>query len=269
VRVCGPGLNPGVAFDGTGKDIMKKDLPLFLTGLVVLGLAGTPLKACQWSGAGEYERTVAPARVLSDCPVMRGMAKDIRTRPNGETVSVARLRHQPPAKARAAFQRAARLGRAGQWMECAAELEHAVSLDPKFADAYANLAVCYTRVEKLEQAVAMARKAVDLDQGSATSRANLAILLLEFGRRSEAEAEVRAALSLNSGNAVAQYLLGSLLAARPETRATAIRYLENSVSQVPDAHYALATVFRAQGDEAAAREQMALYERALNQQQSN
>ncbi|HLH80058.1 MAG TPA: tetratricopeptide repeat protein, partial [Chthonomonas sp.] len=51
--------------------------------------------------------------------------------------------------------------------------QHAIQLNPKFADAYNNLGVVYERLGKKDQALAAYRKAVEIDPKNRPARANL------------------------------------------------------------------------------------------------
>jgi Tfp pilus assembly protein PilF len=101
----------------------------------------------------------------------------------------------------------------------------AISLDPKYAQAYAGLADCYNLTldyyernsgRDLErQARSAAETAIALDPNSSEGHASLAFNLWRYGWKfSEADAEFRKALSLNFNNATAHHWYGLFLASR-------------------------------------------------------
>ena len=165
----------------------------------------------------------------------------------GGTVSVARLRHQPPRKARQAFLRGMKFSQAGADANAAAEFAKAAEFDPDFSEAYGNLGVEYTWLHRYEDAVAEFRRAIALDPATSFHHSNLAYTLIRLNRPHEAEAEAQTAVGLDGANATAQFLLGLLLARRPETRALCESHLVYAARTIPEAHRVLAWVYRAQG----------------------
>ena len=179
------------------------------------------------------------------------------------TVSVASLRHHPPDKALSAFERSLKHANAGEWEAAARDLQKAVATDPGFADAHGNLAVCYLEMQNAEAAAVALRRAIELDSSPTTFHVNLAIALILLGERGEAEIEARKAADLDRNNAKAHYLLGLLLAQRPETRETAAQHLIYAARGVPEAHHLLAALYRISGDEARAQEELERYHSAF------
>ena len=162
-----------------------------------------------------------------------------------------------------AFERSLKHASRREWEAAARDLEKAVGIDPGFADAYGNLGTCYLEMHNAESAAVELRRAIELDPAPATFHVNLAIALTILNQREEAEKEARRAVDLDSGNTKAQYLLGLFLAQHPETRETAAQHLLYAARQVPDAHYVLASLYRAGGDEARAQEELERYHSAF------
>jgi Tfp pilus assembly protein PilF len=167
---------------------------------------------------------------------------------SGETISAARLRHQPPRRARTAFLRGVKLSTAGDYRGAASEFANAIAADPDFSEAHGNLAVEYTWTGRLEDSVPEFQRALQLDPATALHHANFSYTLIQLKRFADAEAEAQTAVGLNPSDAVAQFLLGCLLARRAETRSLSETHLRYAARSLPEAHLALARVYNAQGD---------------------
>lgn len=181
------------------------------------------------------------------------------TPPSGESVSVVRLRHKPPAKARDAFLRGIRFDDAGDFEHAAAEFAQAISLDPQFSEAYGNLGVEYSAVGRYDQAIAQFHRALTLDPATSFHHSNLAFSLIRINRLQEAETEAQAALGLDSTNSSAHFLLGCLWATRPEKRSAAETHLSYAARTMPAAHLALAQLYAAEGSAQIARAELEHY----------
>jgi len=179
--------------------------------------------------------------------------------PAGDTVSVWQLRHKPSTKALRAEAKAQDLARGGAHQRAIAELEKAVALDPQFAAAHSNLGVQYALKGQNEKAVAEFRRAVELDPGSAMFHSNLACVLIWMRQFVQAEEHARLAVRLDSSSANAHYLLGVILARRPETRLSAVEQLKTAARQFPRAYLTLAKLYRAEGQNQLAKEEMNRY----------
>jgi tetratricopeptide (TPR) repeat protein len=182
--------------------------------------------------------------------------------PSGESVSVVRLTHKPPAKARDAFQRGIKLDRAGAPENAATEFEKAIALDPDFSEAHGNLGVEYTAMGRLDDAIAEFHRALALDPATSFHHSNLAYALIRLNRNQEAESEAQMALGVDSGNATAQFLLGFLWARRPDKRKAAETYLTSAARTVPAAHLVLAQMYTAEGSVEIARAELDRYQEA-------
>jgi tetratricopeptide (TPR) repeat protein len=196
-------------------------------------------------------------------------ALPIPSMPGGEpTVSVYRLRHNAPRKAWAAFDRSAKLAKAGNWQQAARELEKSVAIDPDFSQGHANLGASYLELNRPEQAAAEMRRAVQLDPATGTYHSNLALTLLILGRAQEAEPEARTAVSLDPANPRCQFIFGYALALRPETRSRALAHLIYAAREFSVAHRVLAQVYQLSGDENQADAEWKLYEISVTAGQS-
>ncbi len=203
----------------------------------------TPAQADRYGWSAEQDRAEQPA-ILT---------------PGPQSVSVTRLRHKPPGKARALFWRGMKLANAGQWQSGAQEFEQAVAIDPNFSEAHGNLGVVYSALGRFDQAAEELRRAIALDPATGVHHMNYAYVLIRLQRENEAEPEAQTAVALDPDNANAQCLLGYLLARRPDERQQAVAHLVYAAREVPEAHFVLAEVYLAEGAAADANQQLALF----------
>lgn len=150
----------------------------------------------------------AEYKTKADAAAPAGTESPFRVTPVGpRTISAQRLGHHPPKAARKAFA----LGIAAAKRERPAEaLDHfttAVSLDPSYLEARAELGVLYSRNGEVSKALEQFARASELEPNSSMLHFNQAWALLSLGRASEAEDEARRALALNPGQVDAQRLL--------------------------------------------------------------
>ena len=134
--------------------------------------------------------------------------------PSGQTVSVAGLLHPPDQRAVRDAWKAQQFSDAGDHARAAAELQKAVSRDPRYADAYNNLGVQYVQLGRLADAAESFRRAIAIDPTVAKAQINLAVVLGQTGQLDEAEKWARAALRLDSTDALARRVFDSIAAAR-------------------------------------------------------
>ena len=214
----------------------------------------------------EYGDEIA-AQPVTVSPLMATLSIRLPERtvrqPVGGTVSVARLRHKPPAKARRAYDRAAKLSQAGEWERAAAELEQAVAVDPEFEEARNDLGTQYARLGRYAEAVVQFRLALEIDPDAALPRSNLAYVLIQLRQFDASEEQVRRAPHLDPMNIRAHYVLGCVLAQRPETRTAAIGEFRSAAPHLPQAHLALAAVYEAMGKQQSASSELELYRKAV------
>jgi Flp pilus assembly protein TadD len=216
---------------------------LFSTIVVRCSQAQLPMAASELSRWLDYQeklnqsRDEMDSRSRMESPGIRGEA----------TISVGRLRHTPSGKAIKALQRGLKLDAAADAAGSAEAFRQAVALDPAFAEAHTDLGVEYINLGLLDDAVTEFRSATALDPATSVHHANLGLALMILGRFREAEPEARTAVALDGTSTKAQYLLGYLLANRPETREAAEEHLRYAARQFPEARSALADLYRATG----------------------
>jgi tetratricopeptide (TPR) repeat protein len=176
---------------------------------------------------------------LNNSAVDFSLRQTSRDRPSGETVSVWRLRHKPVGKALTFFSRGMKMALAGKWPAGASQFARAVAIDPNFSEAYANLGVSDCALGLYEQAAAELHRAIELDPSTGSHHMNYAYALIRLDRDKEAQQEAETAVALDPGNSMAHYLLGFLLAQRPETRERGVQHLEFAAREIPDAQEVL------------------------------
>ena len=154
---------------------------------------------------------------------------------SGPIVSVRRLRHRVPKSANKAFERAGKLARANDAGRAAMELENAIALDQKFAEAHAELGVQYALLGRYQEAEAELRRTIELIPDDSIPYSNLAWVELRLGKVAEVEQSLRQIIRRSPENATAYMMLGSLLSGAPETLAEGTRYLEYAARTIPDA----------------------------------
>jgi len=191
------------------------------------------------------------------------MPNSYRETSSAGTVSVATLQHKPKAAAFKACMRAQKLSDAKDFTHAALELEKAVSLDPLFAAAHGNLGAEYARLLRFSEAEAQLRKAIALDPATGLYHSDLGWVLFEQGHVPEGQAEAQRGVDLDVTNPRSHMLLGYLLALQPQKRASAIPHLVFAAHQIPDAHRVLAAVYRIEGKENLANQEVQLYQAEL------
>jgi tetratricopeptide (TPR) repeat protein len=115
------------------------------------------------------------------------------------------------------------------------ELENAIALDQKFAEAHAELGVQYALLGRYQEAEAELRRTIELIPDDSIPYSNLAWVELRLGKVAEVEQSLRQIIRRSPENATAYMMLGSLLSGAPETLAEGTRYLEYAARTIPDA----------------------------------
>jgi tetratricopeptide (TPR) repeat protein len=154
-----------------------------------------------------------------------------------------------------------------QFEVAAAGFRRVVELRPDFVRAHDNLGLCLEALGRFDEAIASYQQAVRLNRERSSPSPwpalNLGTLLLKLGRITEAEPYLREAVQLGPGLAPARLRLGTLLEKRGaiEEAVEQLRRAAELDPRSPEPHYALARLYRRQGDTAAAAAALAEFER--------
>lgn len=73
--------------------------------------------------------------------------------------------------------------------KCAAEIEKILAEAPDFLDAYEGLAVVYSRLGRLDEAIALMKLLAEKDPESLMAHVNLSVFYMKKGMKEEAEVE--------------------------------------------------------------------------------
>ena len=171
-------------------------------------------------------------------------------------VSLYRLQHQVPGKAKNEFKRAEMAWSAGKSEEAIGRLEKALELDPGYMEAHNNLGTKLLAAGQRERAAQEFRKSIELDPTSPNGHVNLAICLLvdtkDRETAHEAELHARKALQLDPSATSARYALGIALAWLNKDEA--LPYLRDTADVYPRARLAAANLLERLGRSREARE---------------
>ena len=130
-----------------------------------------------------------PTRNVWFSPMPTPMIATIRApaREAAGTISVQRLRHQPPKAARKGYEKALKLLQNRRTEQGATELEKAVALDPDYAEAHNDLGVAYVRLGRNQEAASEFQRAIALLPGESVPLSNLASVLSAIRHPAKAE----------------------------------------------------------------------------------
>jgi protein O-GlcNAc transferase len=152
--------------------------------------------------------------------------------------------------------------RKGNLEKAEACYQHAIELDPNYAEAYSNLATTHLKFGRLAEAEASYRRLLQIDPDDADAHNNLGVTLQYMSRMAEAEANYRRAIQINPEHTNAHNNLGAafLKSGRlTEAEASCRRALQINPDNA-DAHNNLGNTFKEQGRSAEAE---ASFRRAL------
>jgi tetratricopeptide (TPR) repeat protein len=173
-------------------------------------------------------------------------------RPISGTVSISRLKHQVPAKARNELARSERQFRRGHLQSSVEHLKKAIAIDPDYMEAHNNLGARYIALGDNQRAVEHLETALRLDPSSAFAHLNVGLALYFLKRSDQAEQYARNAIRLTPGFPRAHYLLGLILEAEGKNTPEAVEHLKKSAVEFPKAHLLAATSLLLGGNVSAA-----------------
>ena len=187
------------------------------------------------------------------------LPKESRERPVSGTISVQRLQHKVPSKARKEFEKAVRAEKRQDMKAAIKHLQNAIKADPEYMEAHNNLGARYLVLGEPQKAMVEFQRAIDLDPHSALPYVNIATALLLLKRAPEAEKAARQAVDLDSLNPRARYMLGLALINQDKYTSEALFNLRRATDRYPRAHLAAAEVLMRGGHFDDARSQLQTY----------
>ena len=145
---------------------------------------------------------------------------------------------------------------ANRWVEAAAKYEQVLKEDPSHIPSRFNLAVCYTKTGKVDDAIAAYRTLLDQDGSVYEARVNLAILFDQNGKRAEAGEQFEKAFALRPDDAPAELNLGMFYLRGDEVDKAyphLVRLIDKGVSSA-ELYVALSEIEHARNNEPKSRE---------------
>ena len=180
-------------------------------------------------------------------------------RPAEGSVSVARLKHKIPSKAKKAFAAAQKRSEAGDAAGSAEKLQEAIALDPEYLEAHNNLGCRLLSLGRIDESVASFQRAIEIDPHAPYAHGNLAVALLQQRRPAEAEAAARVAIQNDGGMSKTRYVLGMALFNQRKFTREAAQSLRQSEDDFPNARLAAAAVLERLGEVKEAKAELNTY----------
>ncbi|MBM3760233.1 MAG: tetratricopeptide repeat protein [Acidobacteria bacterium] len=162
-------------------------------------------------------------------------------------MSIARLQHKIPKKAKQQFELAARLHQEQKLEDAVAALKQALTIDPQYFEAANNLGALYVKSGRYPQAFEMFHRATTIDASDPLAEANLAFVLLKMQRFPEAEDAARASVRSDSLSGRARFLLALSLLEQHKSRAEALFHLTRAKDDFEPASQLLTQLKSAEG----------------------
>jgi Flp pilus assembly protein TadD len=121
---------------------------------------------------------------------------EVRESTKAPGVSVQELQHEPPPRARRAYEAGVQAFQQNQIELARAKFQEAIGIDPQYVSAYNELAVVEMSQKRYPEAETLLRKAVEIDPNSPHAQSNLGVSLNHQGRFADAVTPLRKALQL-------------------------------------------------------------------------
>jgi tetratricopeptide (TPR) repeat protein len=167
-----------------------------------------------------------------------------------------------PESARALYEKALELSRAGDSSRAIDNLKAAISLYPKFPLALNELGVQYLKLGEALKAVGPLKSATKISPEAFTPKLNLGIALLESQQFPEAETQLREALKQNDLAATAHMYLGitlTRLRSYPEAEKELLRAIQLGGDQLGLAHRYLGGIYWGKNEYSRAADELETY----------
>ncbi len=166
----------------------------------------------------------------------------------GGAVSIKALERKIPGQALKEMNKSAEASHKGDVQNQIEHLRKAIQAYPDYMEAHNDLAACYVRLNRREDALAELETASRLDPDAALVNVNLSSLLVLAHRYSEAETAARRALRFDPANDRARLALALSLRAQNRGESEALDNFRRAAQQFPRARLAAAGILIRQGD---------------------
>jgi tetratricopeptide (TPR) repeat protein len=219
----------------------------WIAGIPFVALLCVPLRA--QTPAPDCEGNPEPPRAISERnepPEFLNLNRDKQGdcisaigagRPGG--VSVRRLAHKPPNKARKEFHLGIQNWQKGQSDKALLHLSEAARLDPDYMEAQAELGVVYAETGRASQALEHFDRALALEPDLGVLYTGKAGAFVILDRPKEAEQAARRAVQLAPASIEANYMLGMALFMQGQTTQEAAEHLAVAAGKFPRAREVL------------------------------
>jgi Flp pilus assembly protein TadD len=157
-------------------------------------------------------------------------------RSNQSAISIAQLDHKIPAGAQKLYNKGEQAFSKHNLEQACDYYRQAVTLDPKYVDAYIQLGATESALGKYSDAAGEYQKVIDIAPEHQLALPNLSIVLAKMNRFHEAGEVARRALKVVPGSGRIHYILAASLIEEQGNLDEAIEHLERATSEVPRAH---------------------------------
>jgi len=114
-------------------------------------------------------------------------------------------RRKVSAEVQALFDAGLQLVQQQKYAEAIEEFKKALEKDPEQPNVIANMADCYSKLDKNEEAVELYKKAISISPNEAALYTNMGVVLSKMGKMAESQEAFKKAASLNPGAAAQNY----------------------------------------------------------------
>ena len=151
-------------------------------------------------------------------------------------ISLAQLEHKVPAGAQKLYNKGEQAFAKHNLEQACDFYRQAVTLDPKYIDAYVQLGATESALGKYSDAAGEYQKVIDIAPEHQLALPNLSIVLAKMNRFREAGEVARRALKVVPGSGRIHYILAASLIEEHGNLDEAIEHMERAASEVPRAH---------------------------------
>lgn len=174
-----------------------------------------------------------------------------------------------PTSARLHYLLGVTLMNRGTNAEALEPLLRAAELEPKNPDYQQSLGLCWSELEKDDEAMASFRRALSLDANHTAAYLQIGILLLKTGATEKAEESFKKALNIDANYAPAYFRLGKIYYDRNDD-AQALKFLEKTLELDPDwedTYFLLGTLYKRAGNQEQSAQMFTIFRKKKNELQ--